>query len=69
MKMYKWLLYITNNLEKSQHEKEWDIGVFIVMTLCLVSGIPLMWKAEPGWVLFGIMFYAGYLDQLRHNRE
>ncbi len=67
--MKRAFLYITNNLEKSTHEKEWDIAIFIGMTVLIVAGTIFLYKSEPGWVMLGGMWYLQAVDQIRHNRE
>lgn len=65
----KWLLYITNNEEKSRHEEAFDVIFFVVNTTVLVLGVILLIKYnEPQWIPFLVIEYTWALDNMRHNR-
>ena len=70
MSLKKSLLYITNNLEASQHEPGWDIAFFLINTLALVLGTWYLWYVhELQWIPFLIIEYTWAMDTMRHNRQ
>ena len=70
MKLWKWLLYLTNNEEVSRHEEIFDIIFFIVNTLALIFGIAMfiLYK-EPQWIPVVVIEYAWAFDNMRNNRN
>ena len=67
--MKKFLYYLTNNLETSRHEAEWDIGFWITATIVLVWAIhKFLGTSEEAWIPLAILFYIEFWDWLRHNR-
>ncbi len=69
MKLKDWLLYITNNEEKSRHEEIFDIIFFFINTIALVFGtILLIIYDEAQWIPFLVIEYTWALDNMRHNR-
>lgn len=65
--MFRFLLYLTNNLERSMHEDLWDIGEFIVATLSIIgASVWLFWlQPDMGWGFGMILFYVQAVDQIR----
>lgn len=70
MKIWKWLLYLTNNEKKSRHEEFFDVFFLIINTLALIFGI-MMFIAyeEPQWIPVLIIEYAWAFDNMRNNRN
>jgi len=69
MKIRDWLVYLTNNEEKSRDEELFDIVFFIVDTVATIAGIVLfMVYKEPEWIPVVIIEYTWALDNIRHNR-
>ena len=69
MKIRKWLLYITNNEEKSRHEEIFDIAFFAVNTVASIFGIVMfILHDEPQWIPVLVIEYTWALDNMRHNR-
>jgi hypothetical protein len=69
MKIWKWLLYITNNETKSRHEELFDIAFFIINTVAVVFGtIMFIIYNEPQWIAVLVIEYTWALDNMRHNR-
>ena len=65
----KWLLYVTNNEETSQHETEFDIAFFVINTVALIAGS--IYLAHIGyweWIAFLVIEYTWAMDTMRHNR-
>ncbi len=68
-KIRKWLLYITNNEERSRHEEQFDIAFFIINTTAVIFGtIMFVIHGEPQWIPVLIIEYTWALDNMRHNR-
>ena len=68
-KLYKWLLYLTNNERKCRDEVKFDIYFWIGMTLALLIAEPvLITQGDYGWAAVILIFYLEAWDQLRHNR-
>lgn len=69
MRMPKWLLYITNNEERSRHEEVFDVVFFIVNTLAVAFGVTMfIIHNEPQWIPVLVIEYTWALDNMRHNR-
>ena len=70
MKLWKWLLYITNNEEKSRHEELFDGVFFIINTVALFFGIAMfiIYNA-PEWIPVLIIEYTWAFDNMRNNRN
>jgi hypothetical protein len=69
MKISKWLLYITNNEERSRHEEVFDVVFFIVNTVAVIFGIVMfIVHNEPQWIPVLVIEYTWALDNMRHNR-
>ena len=69
MKLWKWLLYITNNERESRHEQIFDVLFFVVNTSALVFGIAMfLIHHEPQWIPVLVIEYTWALDNMRHNR-
>ena len=67
--IWKVLLYLTNNEEKSRHEEFFDALFLTVNTVALVLGIFVLIKYhEPQWIAFLVIEYLWAFDNLRHNR-
>jgi len=70
MKIKKWLLYLTNNEEKSRHEELFDMIFFIVNTIALVFGAFLFITHDsPEWIPVLIIEYTWAFDNMRNNRS
>ena len=70
MKIKKWLLYLTNNEEKSRHEEEFDVVFLIINTIALVVGIIMFIKYNsPEWIPVLIIEYTWAFDNMRNNRS
>ena len=68
-RFHKWLVWVTNNLDRPKHEIEFDIAFFIVNTIAVVIGtIWLFHSNEKPWICFLIIEYTWAMDNLRHNR-
>lgn len=69
-RLYKFLLYVTNNEEHPRDEEKWDIAGFIISTTVLSIGIYLICiYKEILWAPFLIIEYLWYIDNMRHNRQ
>ncbi|MEY4747115.1 MAG: hypothetical protein RLZZ416_164 [Candidatus Parcubacteria bacterium] len=69
MNLRRWLLYVTNNEERSRHEEEFDIAFFIVNTLAVIVGSAyLAYVDEWQWIPFLVIEYTWAMDTMRHNR-
>lgn len=69
MNLHEWLLYLTNNEAVSRHENQFDIGFFIINTVCVVLGsIYIGYIGEWQWIPFLIIEYVWAVDTIRHNR-
>ena len=70
MKIWKWLLYVTNNEEKSRHEELFDIIFFIINTIALIFGLAMfIIYNEPQWIPVVIIEYTWAFDNMRNNRS
>lgn len=70
MKLWNWLLYLTNNEKESRHEEFFDIVFFIINTIALVLGIAMfiIYK-EAQWIPVLVIEYAWAFDNMRNNRN
>ena len=70
MKLWKWLLYITNNEETSRHEELFDMAFFTINTLALIFGVVMfiVYK-EPQWIPVVVIEYTWAFDNMRNNRS
>lgn len=70
MKIWRWLLYITNNEETSRHEQQFDVAFFIINTLALFFGVAMfvIYK-EPQWIPVVVIEYTWAFDNMRNNRS
>lgn len=70
MKIWNWLLYLTNNEETSRHEQIFDVIFLIVNTIASVIGIILFIKYNsPEWIPVLVIEYTWAWDNLRNNRN
>lgn len=70
MKIWKWLLYLTNNEQNSRHEELFDVAFFFVNTIALVFGIVLFIKqGSPEWIPVLVIEYIWAFDNMRNNRN
>jgi hypothetical protein len=70
MEIWKWLLYLTNNEEKSRHEEFFDIFFLFVNTAALIFGtILFIIYDEPQWIPVLIIEYSWAFDNMRNNRS
>jgi hypothetical protein len=68
-KIFKILLYITNNEAVSRDEILFDILGLIVATISLIIGCYLFVVAKcPEWITMLLIEYLWYIDNMRHNR-
>jgi hypothetical protein len=68
-RLWKFLLYITNNEEASRHEHIFDVIFFVVNTIAVVFGVMMFIKyQETQWIPVLIIEYTWALDNMRHNR-
>ena len=70
MSLPKWLLYLTNNEDKSRHEEIFD-GIFLIVnTIASIFGILMFIKfGEPQWIPVLIIEYTWAFDNMRNNRS
>jgi len=70
MKLWKWLLYITNNEEISRDEEIFDAIFFFVNTIALIFGIVMfVTHGDPEWIPVLIIEYSWAFDNMRNNRN
>jgi hypothetical protein len=70
MKIWNWLLYLTNNEKESRHEEIFDVVFLIVNTLALISGVAMfIIFHEPQWIPVVVIEYAWAFDNMRNNRN
>jgi len=70
MKLWKWLLYLTNNEEESRHEQFFDVIFLIVNTVALFVGSYLFIShGDPEWIPVMIIEYTWAFDNMRNNRN
>lgn len=70
MKLWDWLMYITNNEKQSRHEEQFDIAFFAINTVALIVGIYFFIKyGAPEWIPVLVIEYTWAFDNMRHNRQ
>ena len=70
MKIWKWLLYLTNNEQQSRHEQVFDIVFLIINTLALVFGVIMfIIRGSPEWIPILVIEYTWAFDNMRNNRN
>jgi hypothetical protein len=70
MKLWNWLLYLTNNEKKSRHEELFDIIFFLINTVALIVGIAMfIARSSPEWIPVLVIEYAWAFDNMRNNRN
>lgn len=70
MKIWKWLLYLTNNQEQSTHEEVFDVVFLVINTLALIFGVIMFTsQGEPQWIPVIVIEYAWAFDNMRNNRN
>ena len=70
MKLWKWLLYLTNNEETSRHEQLFDVVFLIINTFALIFGVFMFIKYNaPEWIPVLIIEYTWAFDNMRNNRN
>ena len=70
MKLWNWLMYLTNNEEQSRHEEHFDVAFFVINTIALVIGIFLFMKNNAAeWIPVLVIEYTWAFDNMRHNRQ
>jgi len=69
MKIWNWLLYITNNEAESRHEQIFDVIFFVINTAAVTFGIIMfIVYDEAQWIPILVIEYTWALDNMRHNR-
>ena len=70
VKIWRWLLYITNNEDTSRHEQQFDVAFFIINTIALVVGIFMFaTHGAPEWIPVLVIEYTWAFDNMRYNRS
>ena len=70
MKIWRWLLYLTNNEETSRHEQIFDVVFLFVNTIALIFGCFLFIShGDPEWITVMIIEYTWAFDNMRNNRN
>jgi len=70
MKIWNWLLYLTNNEETSRHEQLFDVVFLIINTVALILGVFMFIKYNsPEWIPVLIIEYTWAFDNMRNNRN
>lgn len=68
--IWKFLLYVTNNEERSRHEQIFDVIFFVINTVALFAGVFLFIKNnEVQWIPVLAIEFTWAFDNLRNNRE
>jgi len=69
MKIWNWLLYLTNNEQESRHEEGFDIAFLVINTIAVIFGVVMfITYGEPQWIPVLVVEYTWALDNMRHNR-
>jgi hypothetical protein len=69
-KLWRWLLYLTNNEETSRHEQVFDVIFFIINTIALVVGIYMFIANNASeWIPVLVIEYTWAFDNMRNNRS
>ena len=70
MKLWKWLVYLTNNEHKSRHEELFDAVFLVINTVAVLFGIAMfVIHNEPQWIPVLIIEYTWAFDNMRNNRS
>ena len=70
MKLWNWLLYLTNNEAESRHERMFDVVFLIINTVALFFGIIMfIIHNSPEWIPILIIEYTWAFDSMRNNRN
>lgn len=70
MKIWDFLLYLTNNEKESRHEEIFDVIFLIINTVALIFGIFMfILHGAPEWIPVLIIEYAWAFDNMRNNRN
>ena len=70
MKIWKWLLYLTNNEDTSRDEQLFDVVFLTVNTVALFFGVVLLINYNnPDWIPFLVIEYTWAFDNMRNNRN
>jgi len=70
MKLWNWLLYLTNNEEESRHEQIFDVVFLFINTIALIVGACLFIShGDPEWIPVMIIEYTWAFDNMRNNRN
>jgi len=70
MKIWNWLLYLTNNEKKSRHEEIFDVIFFFINTIALIAGTILFITYDtPEWIPVLVIEYVWAFDNMRNNRS
>ena len=69
-KIWRWLLYITNNEETSRDEQLFDVVFLIVNTIAVIFGIVMFIIYNSAeWIPILIIEFTWAFDNLRNNRN
>jgi len=70
MKIWNWLIYLTNNEKESRHEEIFDIVFLLINTAALIAGVAMFIAyGEPQWIPVVVIEYAWAFDNMRNNRN
>ena len=70
MKLWNWLLYLTNNEETSRDEQLFDVIFLFINTVALIFGIIMFTVSDnPEWIPVLIIEYIWAFDNIRNNRN
>lgn len=70
MKLWNWLLYLTNNEESSRHEQSFDVAFLVINTIALIFGVILfITHGAPEWIPVLVIEYTWAFDNMRNNRN
>lgn len=69
-KLWKALLYLTNNEESSRHEQHFDVAFLVINTIALVVGTYLFYRNNAiEWIPVLVIEYTWAFDNMRNNRS
>lgn len=70
MKIWNWLLYLTNNEDVSRHEEIFDVVFLLINTVALIAGIYMfIIHGASEWIPVLVIEYAWAFDNMRNNRN
>jgi hypothetical protein len=70
MKLWNWLLYLTNNEKTSRDEQLFDVIFLVINTTAVIFGIAMFIIYNTAeWIPILIIEYTWALDNLRNNRN